>query len=187
MPDGLESYPDAPFLVKKTRGESYKHAAARATVAEWIDQIQYASDHCPNMPEYCTLQLARTNMADLIGVAWRHNRNAQVEVPFIEGEDSLCDGGGCNAWDERGYERPPSYEQCIADGLDVAMIFDVAVYHKGYMRFAFEICHAHPVPEHKAERLREGRLPVFELDAEWVLRQVTRPLVWKYLRVWGYR
>lgn len=171
-----------PRLMSLMKGddESYKHAAARTVVAHWINEIEATRDGTT-----VVFDLVREDGRKPYSsreVYWRRNRGALVEVPVaiydvIQGHETTYawDEGCGPRWPSLEYGRVPTYKQCIDLGIEIAMIFDVAVYHKGTIAFAIEVRHRHAVDERKGAMIEAFGAPVFEMEAEWILRQVRRP------------
>jgi hypothetical protein len=186
------------------RTESYKHQAAKETLASWIDVAPY-----------------RLNQ---FGAGRGGNKWLEYPIAKLEGDDHFY---GINAWhtyefnegvahafvsaqhanerERAGLEEVaytftpgphidprwnaentvPTYAELLARGYQPSVVFDVAIADdKGRLCLALEVVHKHPVDERKMERLRDiqravarkgGRLRVAEVDAEWVLKQVNRP------------
>lgn len=168
-----------PGVLRLVKGdsESYKHAAARTVVARWIDEIEQQSDSAR-----IAFGLPHSQQQDQV---WRRNRGGVIEVP-VTTDDILAGHNNTYAWDERyQFGGVPTYQQCTDAGLVVAMIFDVAVYHKGTIAFAIEVCHRHAVDDGKEALILKFGAPVYEMDAEWILRQVGRPSTFQAVRNWN--
>jgi hypothetical protein len=75
----------------------------------------------------------------------------------------------------------PTYAECISTGDIPIAIIDIVVIRKGYHRLGVEICHTHPVPKDKIQKLKiAGVTNLIEMDADWILSQIKRPSSWKY-------
>lgn len=177
----IPSQPAARMDLVKREGESYKHAAARTVVADWLNEVEVMDG-----VEVLFEHQSPYGGFRVTNQYWRPNRGALIEVPVTY--DDVRDGYAY-AWDERmdgvKHRHVPTYDQCVSAGYDVAMVFDIAVYHKGCISFAVEICHRHPVSFWKEDVIREFSVPVYEMDAEWVLQQQERPLRLRAGRAWN--
>jgi hypothetical protein len=77
---------------------------------------------------------------------------------------------------------PPTYEESLQHGNTFA-IFDLAIAHKGQIKYGIEICHTNPVAEKKIRKLYDlGLENLIELDAEWILNQIEKPEIIKVKR-----
>lgn len=81
--------------------------------------------------------------------------------------------------------RPPSRTELLTIGMPPVAILDIAVQHKGNIKFGIEIKHKHAVPESKAKFLDRCAFPVFEVKAQWIMSQVGIPQWLVVDRVFG--
>lgn len=58
----------------------------------------------------------------------------------------------------------------------IELIYDIAFAREGMYTFAIEIKHKHAVEQHK---ITKSPIPIFEVDAEWVLSQIKPPKIIK--------
>lgn len=145
--------------------ESYKHKAAKQVLASWLRNAASSAGF--------------DNYAVFCGLGWRVNRSGKDWGVF---EEYPITCSNCNlkhgflyAWDETKWLGIPSYDELIKDRDPPLAILDVAVQEKGRIVYGFEVIHTHRVTPEKAMYLNALQIQVFELDAEWILRQVRRP------------
>jgi hypothetical protein len=156
--------------------ESYKHRFAKETLAGWLRGL---AEH----DEYACLE----------PINWRVNRGPPhygvwTEYPVcLDAEND----GLSTVWDEldwngewpwpRFEQAPPTYAECLENGWVPSVIFDVAVQHKGWICYAFEVVHRHGVTPEKLARLKRmaasacGTPRVYTIPADWILCQVGVP------------
>lgn len=73
-------------------------------------------------------------------------------------------------------KRPPTYAELIDEGTPPVAIVDIALQHKGNIGTAIEIVHKNPISAEKGDVLQTLNLSeVWEIPADWVLRQVKAP------------
>lgn len=157
-----------PPIVKRRSVESYAHKAAKAVVVGWLraEGEKAGDDHYVSN--------------DILGVHWRVNRPGPCWGIWEE-YPVLSDGTGIlPVWDEigDGHEgRPPTFKELVDAATPPAVIFDIAVQHKGQIQYAIEIVHKHDIGAQKAELLArlEDRPHILVLPAQWVLRQIGVP------------
>lgn len=152
--------------VIKLDGESYRHAAARHVVANWLREgCQYDDYH------------------EALGFRWRVNRGGPLfgvieEVPLVIG-CSVSECGFVLAPDECGLTNDDGttlgYGELAALGKYPDAILDIGIQHKGNVIYGIEICASHPVGLEKAILLEQLDIEVIELSADWVLAQLQRP------------
>lgn len=180
--------------------ESYKHKAAKAVVVGWLRDA--------------AAQVGFDGHASIAGLSWRVNRygpgfGVWSEYPIAVDPDGRRVGDTV-VWDETswwadprlpfcgpcqcepfilcscgGPGRPPTYDELLAMRYRPLVIFDLAVQHKGALRYAVEIVHRSPPSNEKRELLSALACETFVLDAEWVLRQVGPPARLVALEVFG--
>lgn len=143
--------------------ESYTHKMAKNIVKSWFDD------------EY--FKVTTTN----------RNSGVYLEYPVCEIDESDTIHV---VWDERVDidEFVPTYSQCVElFGVIPICILDIAIIHKGMITFGIEICHTHPTPSWKIDKLKKlGLDKLIEIDASWVLNQVGPPKELKYKSLIGY-
>lgn len=162
-----------------TSTESYKHQFAKELLAKWFRETACGLGYVGIAPVNIRSNREKTS-----------HKGVWVEYPIAIGKDGTWHGmytatGRGATWDEhdsRWADRPPTYDELIALEYRPYVIFDVAIQHKGYIHIAFEVVHKNPVDARKLERLREIQqandldgFTVYEIDAEWILRQVNPP------------
>lgn len=78
----------------------------------------------------------------------------------------------------------PTYSQCVnIHKIYPVAIVDIVCIHKGTPIFGFEVCHKHPVPSEKVDKLvKFGVTDIYEVSAEWILNQTSKPAEIKYIR-----
>lgn len=152
--------------------ESYKHKFAKEVLAGWLRE-----------------GALRDEYAGIHPIRFRVNRGAPhfgvwTEYPICL--NSKNDVVGRSAWDEESFygwmpegvefvDRPPTYDEVIGLGLLPIAIFDIAVQHKGYIVYGIEVVHRNDVSKIKSEYLNRIGIPVYRIDADWVLSRVQRP------------
>ena len=153
--------------------ESYKHKCAKDVFKQWC-----------NSPE-TGLDRKSFSTGNDESIYWRSNRreDAWLEYPIV-----------CNDkinsvqlnWDEIWPEFTendeyiadfiPSHEECINKQLFPVAVVDVVLTHKGTPSYFIEICHKNPVSREKLIKLHmSGVQDLWEIDAEWILRQTKVP------------
>lgn len=160
--------------------ESYKHKFAKETLAGWFREIS-------DLDEYVGLSPIR----------WRVNRggpNFGVWTEYPICLNNKNDIVGRSAWDEEHFyswmpegvefnDRPPTYDETIKLGLLPIAILDVAIQHKGYIVYGIEVVHRNDVSKIKFEYLNRIGIPIYRVDADWVLSRVKRPDELECIRV----
>ena len=169
--------------------ESYKHKFAKTVLTNWLRKA--AEEVGPD------------NSAKISPFSWRVNREKPdfgvwEEYPIALSEDNrvrgfwpVWDEDGCvvdgvynfglyDRWHSKETQRPPSYDELIRSRLLPAVIFDIAVQHKGNIFYAIEVVHKNDISEQKMKFLRrlsaEGWWgEVYKVSADWILSQVGRP------------
>lgn len=170
----------------KIIGESYQHAAARGVLACWLRQWAREGEFVSAFGGV---------------VSWRVNRGLPTmgvyeEYPLATtAEDTEV----LNNWDERLYstydwgdgkgdipnsdadpdmEMPPTVEWLWTRAYTVHAVLDVAISHKGYIVYGFEVVHKHgltPVKRNYLRQVDHNNLTVFVVPAQWILGQIDRP------------
>lgn len=85
-------------------------------------------------------------------------------------------------WDETGIgEDPPSHEWCIDHGYRVYTVLDVAVSHKGGLKYGFVINSNFSTDENIellgliVDQVRLNHPKIYKMDADWILNQSIKP------------
>jgi hypothetical protein len=160
-----------------TRTESYKHEAAKETVASWLGKGR--SNH--TWTEYPIA----LHGGKVFGVAsWRSHvwmdefSRADASIP---NQENVYPPHINPEWADK--NTVPSYAELITRNYRPLVIFDVAfVNERGMLECAVEITHKHKVDDRKLGRIKalgekmKRAFWVMEMDAEWVLTHVNRPL-----------
>lgn len=145
--------------------ESYMHSCAKRVVVDWLRDT--------------AAQMNRDEWVNCAGIEWRINRRAPhwgiwEEYPVMD--DGL---GITHVWDEHRdiwEDRPPTYQELLAEGRPPMAILDIAVQHKGGIIAGVEIVHKHDLTKLKSLKLKSANLhTLYRLPASWVLNQVRKP------------
>lgn len=165
--------------------ESYKHKYAKSLFAEWLRQSAKEADNGLDWASFGEARFRPNRCEPYYGV--------YEEYPI---NNYICGSSGFVAcWDEfwplgadcTSLSEIPTYEQLCETGNPPYLILDIAVHHKGLIKYGFEIVHKNPVSPAKSQLISTLNLCVFEISAEWILSQVECPIDFKYSRVWGRR
>ena len=151
--------------------ESYAHKAAKAVLVGWLREAAEADNEDRGV-NFC-------------GVSWRVNRRGPhygvwEEYPLINRNGAgTGDFPVWDEWDQEGnwIDRPPTYRECLEMGFPPKVILDVAVQHKGAIVHGFEIVHRHGITPEKRAFLKDARVKVHVVEADWVLRQICVPQI----------
>lgn len=157
----------ADFVYPKTgvSVESYQHLFAKKVLVQWLREAVEASASYVTKLE-----------------PFRWQPNGPPPLYGIWEEYPVCDESITSVWcerDEAYYERPPTYEECLALGLVPEVIFDVAIQHKGTIVYGIEVVHKNDISPEKMLRLESyygvEPIEVYRVDAGWIMSQVRRP------------
>jgi hypothetical protein len=153
--------------------ESYKHKCAKEIFKQWCNSSKWnLEDGIPfkNPPSkqihwrYKSLK-ARTNRLD----------QAFLEYPVVCNEKFSSMEMN---WDEEWGEWDsyvPTYDTCVKAGYIPEAVIDIVIPHKGSPEWLIEICHKHPVPDCKIQKMLKYHKPMIEIDADWILSQTGIP------------
>lgn len=151
--------------------ESYLHKAAKEVVVGWLRAAAKEADDGMDWFEVAPVK-CRTNRAGPHYGIW-------PEWPITAGPTAY---GIEFVWDEvwpfspdfdlPRNTIPPTPDELIAGGRKLAAVIDIGVIHKGRLGCAVEIVHRHPVPEWKRNFLARYDVPLVEVCALAVLKQI---------------
>lgn len=159
------------FFVKKKEpkkfkvNESYKHKLSKQVLREWF----YGGCDDSNL------------------LFFKPNRTCGVwfEYPIVKTDtcnsiEHNWDELWRNEWDE----YVPTYDELVEKNIIPVAVVDVVLVHKGSPMWFIEICHTHPTPKEKIEKLRRlGVDNLIEIDAEWIMKQTKKPNHIKYKKL----
>ena len=153
--------------------ESYKHKYAKDVLVDWLRSSAAAAGFDNQVRDF--------------GLSWKVNRPGSSWGIFDEYpiSDEIVSGCSVLAWDETWWCRVPTFEEMLAEGSPPEAILDVAIQEKGAIVYGFEVKHTHAVNDRKKRFLADLHLEVFEIEAEWILRQVSKPENLKCLNRYG--
>ena len=159
--------------MKYVKHDSYIHLKAKEVLKEWFDN-SHDNDgyhklgdfhYCPNRKSGCWLE---------------------YPICRVDGTSSWDMNWDEIAADDDGYclvnEYVPTFEECVtkSNSIPIAVI-DVVCCHKGRPCYGFEIYHTHRTPLKKIKLLeRFGIKNLYEIDAQWILNQISKPEHIKY-------
>jgi hypothetical protein len=139
--------------MKKDKGESYGHDSAKKIFAKWLRE-----SHDGIEISYDTIY-ARTN---------RDGKNLGVyeEYPI---EDHML-------WDEKGWDQDkwPNYDYMKKQKKEF-YIADIAIAHKGAIKYAIEIIHKNKPSLKKILFLENIGIKIIQIPSSWVLNQIKKP------------
>ena len=152
--------------------ESYMHKCAKEVFASWLWEEKY-------MTTQYGYQIGDTNFC----------RKPMIEYPYVNYDYRTNSIN--NLIDEMtdGEFMCPTFDQCKEKGWEVVAIFDIATAYKGTVYEAFEICHTHPVPKEKINKIKKNLekknkidwmysdFKLYEIQADWILKQTKKPSV----------
>lgn len=153
--------------------ESYMHRFAKQTLAGWLRDACFASDSVKIGP-----------------FSWRVNRPGPSFGVWEEYPVCADRMGLSVVWDEYPLRAdgccfntaPPTRDDLIDLYAPPAVIFDVAIQHKGQIIYAIEVVHKNDLSDEKLSRIRDLRdgqmLHVYKVPARWILSQVDVPQHW---------
>jgi hypothetical protein len=174
--------------VRKLKGETHLHAAARATMIGWLRRAAERAGYDKD--------------ATFGPISWRVNRRGPKwgvfeEYPLIE---YMC-RGHVPAWDEYATWptdapnitmqdivptpgalcRLPTLNELSRAGVPPLAVVDIAIQHKGMISDVVEIVYKSDLSEKKITLLSDrARLRVWRADAEWVVKHVDEPQEFPY-------
>jgi hypothetical protein len=153
--------------------ESYMHRAAKEVLVRWLREAASAEGG---------------DWWQLNGLAFRPNRREPFFGIHMEYPIATDASGAEQVWDEIDWQNIngegdppdnipiPTAEQLLAAGVEVGCVCDVAIWHKGMCSAVIEVVHKHPTPKWKIDFLRRmGVQEIYEISAEWVMRQTACP------------
>jgi len=157
--------------------ESYMHNCAKEVFASWLWEEEYMM----------------TQYGYNIG-ATRLCRKPMLEYPCVN-YNNYINYNNCNSLNNLidevtgGEVMCPTFDQCKEKGWEVVAIFDIATAVKGTVYEAFEICHTHPVPKEKINKIKtflekknkikfmNSPFDLYEIQADWILKQTKKPSI----------
>jgi hypothetical protein len=146
------------------QNESYMHKKAKEVLIEWFSSGD---------GEYCTFE----------NLSFRKNYViAEYPLAINDRFDSSI-----HLWHEcyDGAEDAPSFDWCVDNGIYPYAVLDVMVSEKGHPRYGFEVVYKHacePEKINKLERHCGGLIEVYEISAEWILKQTKKPSKLEFIR-----
>ena len=161
-------------VIVKDDGESYKHAAAKEIMAQWI------RDTCKGSDDYWSfggMSLRPNRGAPWHGVfteypltgdtffeVWDECGRFECEHSIEHGECPNCD---CKTW--------PDYQWMIDNGYQNFYIADIALQHKGCIPQVIEIVHKNFLSREKACFYAMHDCSCVVVSADWILNQIQPP------------
>lgn len=158
---------------KKTTGESYYHRSAKAILAAHFLNKGYEVAY-----EFPIVSLGKHDAA---ANPWHLHRKEFV-YPINDDADMkpfLIDDG---------IHPEPARQWLIDQGMTPAVIYDVAIFKDGKLKFAYEVRYKHGCDAKKRAiitRVRGGsgaKYKIYEISARWLLGQIKLPKKLKVLR-----
>lgn len=159
--------------------ESYLHRAAKSVLLGWLREA--------------SAEAGGNDWFNLDPIDARPNRRGP-NFGIWEEYPILKDGHGADPlWDEhplRLYpdgedepdlgeagivEGPPTPEKILARGLPIGCVVDIAITHKGRIKYAVEVVHRHPTPLWKRAFLERVDVELIEVSAKGIMHQIKRP------------
>ncbi len=154
--------------------ESYKHLIAKELLATWLRQTVKRSY---DMNE---------DWSNWAGITFRTNKDKPNYGIYTEYPMASLRGEPFSAevlWEEReeddNYnwkEKPPSYGELTDLGYKVHCIFDVAIAHKGGIRYVFELVHTSGVSNRKIDYCNRLGIELHIMNCDAILEQCN-PLI----------
>lgn len=167
--------------------ESYKHKAAKAVFAGWLREA--AKD------------VGIGGDANFLDIKWTVDRQGpnwgvweeypivdailNTQIPWDNMDPRLpreWNSGRPSPW----VNSPPTYEYLASVGMHPKVILDVAVHHIGRwpVLWGVEIIHKNGISDKKRAILNAmPNMVVIGVDADWVLRQVSKPRTLQYQEI----
>ncbi len=149
--------------------ESYLHKAAKDVVLGWLRAAAEKADSGMDWFEVRPVR-CRTNRAGPGFGIWPEWPITQKGPGF--GAEFVWD----EVWPIEGEPAPnappPTPAEVMAAGYRLAAVIDIGVMHKGRLGCAVEIVHKHPVPQWKRDLLASYDVPLVEVCALAVLKQI---------------
>lgn len=151
--------------------ESYLHKAAKDVVVGWLRAAAEKADGGMDWFEVSPVKCRTNRGAPGYGIwpEWPITAGPThygIEFvwdevwPFDRAVDLACD------------VVPPKPDDLIQRGIKLAAVVDIGVMHKGRLGCAIEIVHRHPVPEWKRALLEKNAIPLVQVCALAVLKQI---------------
>lgn len=156
--------------------ESYKHKYAKQIFKEWCKSDEWGGER------KCVDTNFSYENGEIVKLHWKPNRveGACLEYPITSKSDIE------SLWDEMWNEwdcSTPTYDECIKMGKVPICIIDVVLPSLGLPYYFIEIFHKNPVSDSKIEKLKDlGMHNLIEIDADWILSQISVPNVLKIKR-----
>jgi len=156
--------------------ESYQHGLAKHVLASWLREQSKGRGN---------------RWASFGPFGWCPNRGEQhfgvwVEYPIGKNGEGITEVWDESDWSERLYgesetqeTRPPTFDECVKLGCPPALIFDVAIQHKGWIIYGIEIVHKNGIDQKKLQKIREmdrmSSVSVYTTTATFIMHQVGIP------------
>ena len=179
-----------------TEIESYKHKYAKKIFRQWCEkwdekrvpfvnqendgekgEIYWRSNR--SVRAFLEYPIVVNNKIDSLHQNWDEiwpgfSEDCRNGTCNVHSSDDICHEDLCKKGHWNGFV--PTYSECKQYGLHPVAIIDVAIPSKGHPEYFVEICHANPVSNEKIEKLEKlGVYHLFEIDAEWIMKQVNIP------------
>lgn len=179
--------------------ESYQHKYAKDVLNRWLEE--------------CNGCITCQSGKEELQLTWRPNWSTPIEYPLSDTTACVnwCEINNEEMIDDFVYDlvywrnKPDnqsenlcgelsSYESATLQGHKVVAVIDVVVIHKGMPNYLFEVCHKNPVSEDKLDKIKDciARTSssieyLIEIDASWIMTQVSRPSVLKAKNIYKLR
>jgi hypothetical protein len=153
--------------------ESYLHKHAKDVLNRWLEecngcitcQLDKEKLRLIWRPNWCEINNEESIDDFIYDLVYWHNKHDNQS-------ENLCG-------------ELSSYESATLQGHKVVAVIDVVVIHKGMPNYLFEVCHTNPVSKDKLDKIMDciARTPsssikyLIEIDASWIMKQVSRPSV----------
>ena len=153
--------------------QTYRYHYAKEVLSEWLGRESRGGDLCGKLPN-----------GDIVELNFVSNRSGVFTDYPVCGQDSLL-----VLWDEDvSVPREgciPTYNECVKAGITPSAVLDVAVPHKGAIIFGFIVRDG---PKYDWRHISlpkrtQYEMPIYEISAKWIMKQVERPSVLKLLNV----
>jgi len=156
--------------LEKSDEESYMHYYAKMTFINWL----------------------RTSNERFGPLYWTSNRGAPYFGIYEEYPISSDHVNDDQVWDEWDYEEEwedfiplgwelkrkddiPTREELMQFKSPLLCVIDIAIQHKGCIKYAIEIVHTSPTPDWKLEILNNSTISVYEVSAKSILSETGVP------------
>ena len=153
--------------------ESYKHKMAKEVLKQWFQGGQSVGNiggYRPNRKCGVWFEYPIVNNDDYNSI--QHNWDEILDNPKIPSHIEPYS----DEYNILQHEYVPTYDECISLGIYPKRIIDVVLTHKGNPSLFIEISHTNPTSQAKIDELELlGVRNLIEIDAEWIMKQTTKP------------